>query len=243
MEIYLKREYFSKKIFQKEKVFPKLCRVNFLNFIMKNHNILQKIIFIEHFFPLKKENHKNKISKNIFEFLSISNKNTVEYIIQKEGNFFFLNFCFFIFYDHFYSVIKISSFLNFSNHMENFKKKKSRKYQQWKKKLDLENLKIFIQKKETVKEKKKNHLAKDLSKINSIIGEKIIRLNSILSFESSKQIFLLDQISNNALENLETVKFTGGEVLKRNKKKINSKIQNYTLLLSILCFIFCIHLV
>ena len=113
MEKYEKREYFFRNIFQKKKILQKLFRVAFLNFIMKNHNMLHKTVFIEHIFPLKKDYHKKEISNNIFEFLSISNTNTIDYIIEGKTDFSFLNFCVFIVYNHFCSVIKILNFLNF----------------------------------------------------------------------------------------------------------------------------------
>jgi hypothetical protein len=227
MEIYEKRNEFTLRFFRKKK--ERNLPSGLLNILVKQFNILQTIFFVKYFLMEKKESSLDIITENMQLFFLNSEKKFLEIILVKTLGQNCSILYLFKFQDILSKLLNLKKIKKDGISMNNELKKDNLEHIKLKK--NFFNDRIRFQKNFTNRQKN-NFLFEDLSRINTLISNKIVNLTSLLNFQSNKQLAILEEINDDSRENFRKVDQSGKRLSLLEKKK-KKNFLTYVLIISI----------
>jgi len=227
MEIYEKRNEFTLRFFRKKK--ERNLPSGLLNILVKQFNILQTIFFVKYFLMEKKESSLDIITENMQLFFLNSEKKFLEIILVKTLGQNCSILYLFKFQDILSKLLNLKKIKKDGISMNNELKKDNLEHIKLKK--IFFNDRVRFQKNFTNRQKN-NFLFEDLSRINTLISNKIVNLTSLLNFQSNKQLAILEEINDDSRENFRKVDQSGKRLSLLEKKK-KKNFLTYVLIISI----------
>jgi hypothetical protein len=200
-----------------------------LNILVKQFNILQTIFFIKYFLTEKKESSLNIIMENMQLFFLNSEKKFLEIILVK----ILRRNCSILYLFKFQDIL--SKFINLKKikkngiSINNELKKDTPVFAKLKKNFFNDRIRF---RKNSTNHQKNDFLSEDLSRINTLISDKIVNLTSLLNFQSNKQLVILEEINDHSIENFRKVDKLGKRLSLLEKKK-RKHFLTYILIISI----------